>query len=585
MPSRQAQNGQVDHMSTLEQRWRVPCALARWSACIVALLTCVWGSASEVSRAANAGPQTLPHSELTLYYYDLHWTGGRDVCTPGDNWCGWATPAPKAVVYGTMTTTLPVPPGSTAVDVTIRIPCNGWGEGLHGPAGSFGVIAVDGEERLEAIANTMPYHHNGYYRYETCQAFTNSWNLHGQAQLTLVIEMRGSAILDFLYAAVTFREPPTPTPTATPSATPSPTPTLTATPTHTASPTPLPTPTATVLPARPRLRGMAYGPFRAGQDPNAGIFPSLDEVRADMPLLRVVANGVHTYGCQHQETVVTATGEVDMPLALGAWLTGDPASDQAELACVTQQANQHPHVTTLVVGNESILFNRLTPEQLCQVIADVQAQVDIPVSTGEPWSVWVQHPELAACVDYISAHIYPFWECIPIDQALAYVQAKYALLHNLYPDKPVVIGEVGWPTAGTAQCGVSIPNETNQVRFANEFLSWSEQAGLDFYWFEAFDEPWKCLEGRPDVECHWGIYDAARTPKPTRNLFLLCTPYDFNSDRIIDIVDIALVASRWLDPAAYDVRYDVAPPGAPDGVIDIADIAAVAGRFGQSCST
>jgi hypothetical protein len=62
-----------------------------------------------------------------------------------------------------------------------------------------------------------------------------------------------------------------------------------------------------------------------------------------------------------------------------------------------------------------------------------------------------------------------------------------------------------------------------------------------------------------------------------------CTAYDFNSDGVIDIQDVAAVASRWMDPTRYDVRYDVAPPGAPDGIIDIADIAAVAVRFGQTC--
>lgn len=62
-----------------------------------------------------------------------------------------------------------------------------------------------------------------------------------------------------------------------------------------------------------------------------------------------------------------------------------------------------------------------------------------------------------------------------------------------------------------------------------------------------------------------------------------CTAYDFNGDGVIDIQDVAAVASRWMDPTRYDVRYDVSPAGAPDGVIDIADIAAVAVRFGQSC--
>lgn len=72
------------------------------------------------------------------------------------------------------------------------------------------------------------------------------------------------------------------------------------------------------------------------------------------------------------------------------------------------------------------------------------------------------------------------------------------------------------------------------------------------------------------------------TPTPTA-IPCAIAPYDFDSNGVIDIVDIAQVASRFMDPARYEVRYDVAPPGQPDGVIDISDIAAVASRFGQTC--
>jgi hypothetical protein len=74
------------------------------------------------------------------------------------------------------------------------------------------------------------------------------------------------------------------------------------------------------------------------------------------------------------------------------------------------------------------------------------------------------------------------------------------------------------------------------------------------------------------------IHTAQFTPTP-------CTlaPYDFDGNGVIDIVDIAQVSSRFMDPARYEVRFDVAPAGQPDGVIDIADIAAVASRFGQTC--
>jgi hypothetical protein len=63
-------------------------------------------------------------------------------------------------------------------------------------------------------------------------------------------------------------------------------------------------------------------------------------------------------------------------------------------------------------------------------------------------------------------------------------------------------------------------------------------------------------------------------------------PMDMDGDGQVTVLDIQDVASRWLAEAAggppYDIRYDVAPPGAPDGVINIADIQMIAAAF-MSC--
>ena len=138
--------------------------------------------------------------------------------------------------------------------------------------------------------------------------------------------------------------------------------------------------------------------------------------------------------------------------------------------------------------------------------------------------VMCPQPGLAACVDYLLVHIHPYWECQLIENASAYVQEKHALLSAQYPEKTVVIGETGWPTEGMGRedhCGpLPVPSPEQQYLFAAGFLSWTKQEGIDFYFFEAFDEPWKCASGRPEVECHWGIYDTDRVPKPARDLFV-----------------------------------------------------------------
>jgi exo-beta-1,3-glucanase (GH17 family) len=273
-----------------------------------------------------------------------------------------------------------------------------------------------------------------------------------------------------------------------------------------------------------QLRGLAYGPFREGQSPEWGIYPTLAEVRQDMPLLKLVANGIRIYGCQHSETVITATREVSLPLMLGAWLSGNPAADSIEIACAVSQAQANPHITSVVVGNESILSGQLTATQVCTYIQQVRNATGLPVTTAEPWHIWTSNPSLATCVDYLLVHIHPYWECQPIENAVAFVQEKYGLVKSQYPGKTVVIGETGWPTAGTGResyCDpMPTPSPEQQSLFAANFLNWAAQNDVDFYYFEAFDEPWKCEGGRPEVECHWGVYDTNRAPKPAQRWFI-----------------------------------------------------------------
>ena len=156
------------------------------------------------------------------------------------------------------------------------------------------------------------------------------------------------------------------------------------------------------------VRGMAYGPFREGQSPELGIHPTLPEVQQDMSLLRLVANGIRSYGCQHLETVVTATQEISLPLTLGAWLSGDAEADRAEIECAVGQAQANPHITSLVVGNESVLRGQLTVTEVCSYTQEVRERTGLPVTTAEPWDMWVDHPDLAACADYLMVHIHPY---------------------------------------------------------------------------------------------------------------------------------------------------------------------------------
>ena len=188
-----------------------------------------------------------------------------------------------------------------------------------------------------------------------------------------------------------------------------------------------------------------------------------------------------------------------------------------EVGSLIALANQNSNVLFVVVGSEAILrqengWGYGLPE--ADVIAHVnraRQNVAVPVTVAEPWHIWTNHPALVEAVDLIFINEHPYWEGQPIGSALNHVVTKYREIHDLYPHKPIVISETGWPSGGLAN-GPAQPSLSNQVAFAREFLAWAGQEGVDFFWFEAFDEAWKTNEPN-GVGPTWGIYLADRTAK------------------------------------------------------------------------
>jgi hypothetical protein len=81
----------------------------------------------------------------------------------------------------------------------------------------------------------------------------------------------------------------------------------------------------------------------------------------------------------------------------------------------------------------------------------------------------------------------------------------------LFPGKPIVIGEVGWPSNGRTRES-AVASEANEALFLRRFLAHASREGWIYYVMEAFDQPWKSqIEGA--VGAYWGVYDVERQPK------------------------------------------------------------------------
>ena len=122
-----------------------------------------------------------------------------------------------------------------------------------------------------------------------------------------------------------------------------------------------------------------------------------------------------------------------------------------------------------IVGNEVVLRNDIPVEQLIGYLERVRRVTDIPVSTAEPWHVWIKNPELAEHVDYLAVHMLPYWEGIDLDISVDFIIECLNELKAEFPDKPIVIAEVGWPSNGRTRRS-AVASLANQAIFLRRFL-------------------------------------------------------------------------------------------------------------------
>jgi len=168
-----------------------------------------------------------------------------------------------------------------------------------------------------------------------------------------------------------------------------------------------------------KIQGFSFSPMREHHDPTTDRLPSVNEIDADLALLQGETYAVRTYTVKEAQAEIPRLAQAHgLNVALGAWLDANKEANDKELERFIKVAKDNPgNVIRLVVGNESVLRRDLTVPEIIEYLDRVRAEVKIPTSTAEPWHVWIAHPELADHVDFIAAHLLPYWEGIPLDAA------------------------------------------------------------------------------------------------------------------------------------------------------------------------
>ena len=94
-----------------------------------------------------------------------------------------------------------------------------------------------------------------------------------------------------------------------------------------------------------------------------------------------------------------------------------------------------------------------------------------PVSIAEPDYIWIKYPELAEHVDFITIHLFPFWNGVARKDAVRRRRwAPTTTSAALYPNKHVVVGEIGWPSNGDRH-EYADPSVSNEAIFVRDWLN------------------------------------------------------------------------------------------------------------------
>jgi exo-beta-1,3-glucanase (GH17 family) len=260
-----------------------------------------------------------------------------------------------------------------------------------------------------------------------------------------------------------------------------------------------------------QFASLSFAPFNPSDKPDSGGLTTEEQIRADLKVIAPYTRAIRTYAATGGlELVPPIAAEFGVRVTIGVWIDKDAERNEREIKSAIELARKNWNVNGIVVGNETILRDDVKPDQLIELIQRVKREVSVPVTTGEIWSTWRDHPELASAVDFIGVHILPYWEGVPEEYAAGDAIGKYEQLRSLYPGKRIVIAEFGWPSAGY-NLKAADPGPIVQAQIIRDFVSRAEQLGVDYNIVEAFDQPWKSFEG--SVGPYWGVFDADREAK------------------------------------------------------------------------
>jgi len=300
--------------------------------------------------------------------------------------------------------------------------------------------------------------------------------------------------------------------------------------------------------AGPGFVGINYGPYhRPGQSPDAQSKIQDDQFQADLSVIAQKYSYIRTYGVEKAGRMDQLVPFIEnnfpsMTVYLGVYESNKwPGETQAQLETAIALANKYSNIIEcMVVGNECLDQdfageNAVSIDKLIQDIKTVKSQVPphVKVTTcfgfqsglnpktyadGSPNPYWREGKDYGKRVmtetgaDFLMFTVYPFYGKEDIKNAQTNTKYWYDYaVKNIANGKPVILGEVGWPSAGKPDNGAAVSSVENEKKYTTDMTNAVKNGQLgSTFLFEAFDEPWK--KGN-QWETYWGLWDQNGNPK------------------------------------------------------------------------
>src|SRR6267154_6734806 len=182
------------------------------------------------------------------------------------------------------------------------------------------------------------------------------------------------------------------------------------------------------------LPSVSYAPFEGTSHPDVDNIPQVEKIRADMKKLATITRAIRLYSSTGGvEMVPPIAAEFGIKVTVGAWIDKNTERNDREIDAAINITRRNSNVIGIVVGNEPIFRGEQKVDDLIELIKRVKKSVNVPVTTGEIWNIWRDNPELGYSVDFIAAHVLPYWENFTAGQAVDQAVSMFQLLRDQFP--------------------------------------------------------------------------------------------------------------------------------------------------------